>query len=288
MIDLNTLKQLITISEYKTLSKAAEVLAISQPALTRSIQKLEQELEISLFDRKKNRITLNDNGELAVKYAKKILKEAEDMKNNLIAYDLSKKTISIGAIAPMPILGLKHILSHIYPNTKITDNLNTDEKHLLNGLNNNDYSIIVLNHPINDKKYICYDFFEEDLYLSVPPSHQFASLKEINFSLLDGTSVLLRSNLGYWKELKEKVIPHSVLIFQEDEIILNELIKASSLPSFRTDISIQRLKEKENRVYIPFSNEEAKVKFYIIYKKQDKQLFNNLKEQIRQKDWSKV
>lgn len=50
---LERLKQLVTISEVKTLSKASEILLISQPALTRSIQKLEEELDIKLFDRTK-------------------------------------------------------------------------------------------------------------------------------------------------------------------------------------------------------------------------------------------
>ncbi|MEE0966871.1 MAG: LysR family transcriptional regulator [Bacilli bacterium] len=285
---LERLKQLVTISEVKTLSKASEILLISQPALTRSIQKLEEELDIKLFDRTKNKIVLNDNGELAVKYAKKIIKETEEMKNNLKTYDQNKKMINIGAIAPMPIIGLKYIFNNLYPQTQITDNMITDESLLLKGLDNNEYSVIVLSHPIEDKKYICNAFFEEKLYLSLPLNHPMTSLKDISFEKLNGTSVLLRSKLGYWRELKEKVIPNSVLIFQEDEIILNELIRSSSLPSFRTDISLQRLKEPENRTYIPFINKEAHVQFYIIYKKKDKQLFEQLKAEIKNLDWSKT
>lgn len=288
MIELHQLEQLVIISEYKTLSKASEILLLSQPALTRSIQKLEDELGVKLFDRKKNKITLNDNGELAVKYAKKVLKETEEMKNNLIAYDKSKRMINIGGIAPMPFIGLKYIFNKLYPETKMSEYMTTDETQLLNGLKNNEYSIIILDHPINDKKYHCLHFFQENLFLSVPPTHQFASLKEISFQQLDGTSVLLRTKLGYWKELKEKVIPHSVLIFQDDENILKELIRSSTLPSFRTNISIQRLKEKEDRVYIPFTNKEAHVDFYIIYKKEDKQLFEPLKKEIKNINWQEV
>ena len=55
MIELEQLKQLIAFAKYGTLSKAAEELYISQPALSRSIQKLEKTLEVELFDRKKIR-----------------------------------------------------------------------------------------------------------------------------------------------------------------------------------------------------------------------------------------
>ena len=58
MLETNQLSQLITVADTKTLSKAAEILHISQPALTRSIQKLESELNVTLFDRQKNKITL--------------------------------------------------------------------------------------------------------------------------------------------------------------------------------------------------------------------------------------
>ena len=55
MIELEQLKQLIAFATYGTLSKTAEELYISQPALSRSIQKLEKTLEVELFDRKKLR-----------------------------------------------------------------------------------------------------------------------------------------------------------------------------------------------------------------------------------------
>lgn len=56
MLETNQLSQLITVADTKTLSKAAEILHISQPALTRSIQKLESELNVTLFDRQKTKL----------------------------------------------------------------------------------------------------------------------------------------------------------------------------------------------------------------------------------------
>ena len=50
---LYQLHQLLTVSERGTLSAAAEELHISRPALTRSMQKLEEEFGVPLFDRSK-------------------------------------------------------------------------------------------------------------------------------------------------------------------------------------------------------------------------------------------
>ena len=73
MYELNQLMQLAAIADAGTISAAAEELNISQPALSRSVQKLEEELGVRLFDRSKNKITLNETGELAVEYARKII-----------------------------------------------------------------------------------------------------------------------------------------------------------------------------------------------------------------------
>ena len=49
MIELNQLEQLIYIAENKTISKAAKELLISQPALSRSMQRLESDLGVEAY-----------------------------------------------------------------------------------------------------------------------------------------------------------------------------------------------------------------------------------------------
>ncbi len=54
MIELHELRQFVTFADAGTLSEAAEILHLSQPALSRNMKKLEEHLEITLFDRQKN------------------------------------------------------------------------------------------------------------------------------------------------------------------------------------------------------------------------------------------
>ena len=54
MMELYQLIQLVAISDCGTMSSAAEKLHLSQPALSRSMQKLEEELQVALFERQKN------------------------------------------------------------------------------------------------------------------------------------------------------------------------------------------------------------------------------------------
>ena len=87
MIEFNQLEHLVAIAKNKTISKAAEELFISQPGLTRSMQRLEEDLGLSLFNRKKNKIELNDNGLLAVEFAKKLLDGREEMIEELTRHN---------------------------------------------------------------------------------------------------------------------------------------------------------------------------------------------------------
>lgn len=58
VIDNYLLEQLITFAEFGTLAATAEHLLITQPSVTRGMQKLEAELGVTLFDRKPNKISL--------------------------------------------------------------------------------------------------------------------------------------------------------------------------------------------------------------------------------------
>ena len=64
MFELYQLEQLLAVSECGTLSQAAEQLHLSQSALSRSMQRLEAELQVTLFTRQKNRIELNECGRM--------------------------------------------------------------------------------------------------------------------------------------------------------------------------------------------------------------------------------
>ena len=66
--NLNNYKVFYNVAKYKSLSKAAEKLYISQPAISKSISKLEEGLEIKLFDRTSKGVMLTDEGEVLYKH----------------------------------------------------------------------------------------------------------------------------------------------------------------------------------------------------------------------------
>ena len=115
MIELYLLEQLAAVARHATLSAAAQELHITQPALTRSIQKLEKELGFPLFTHEKNKITINETGKIAAAYAERVLQAERDLRDAVTRFERSRHTISLACCAPAPLVWLQHRLMRCFP-----------------------------------------------------------------------------------------------------------------------------------------------------------------------------
>lgn len=271
MPELNQLAELVAVADHGTISKAAETLHISQPALTRSIQKLEAEWNVILFDRQKNKVTLNSIGELAVQYARRILSDVDGMTSAVQAYERSLRTLAIGSCAPAPIIELMYDMPERFVGMMLTSET-VDPSLLLPGLKQNTYQIIITDRRINEPDILCQEFCNEQLFLTVPPAHPLASKKEgIYAEDMAGETMLLFWNIGVWKAFLEKKMSHTEFIVQDKDEAFAALVRASALPAFATNLTLKRRDRRENRIIIPFLDPEAKITFYCCVEKKNKQ-----------------
>lgn len=264
MFELYQLEQLLAVAACGTLSNAAEQLHISQPALSRSMQRLEAELQVSLFTRQKNKIELNENGRMAVDYARKIMEQSGDMISRIQAFDRSQRTILFGACAPAPLWEIPALLSDLYPEMTISSEIRENDV-LLQGLRDDVYQLIVLPFPVDEPGMICAKYGEEHLFFSLPPAHPLSGSKALYMKDLNGETMLLRNRLGFWRELTVRKMPDTRFLEQED-VAFDELVKFSALPSFATDLWLNREGNHVNRVNIPILDEEANVSYYCLCK----------------------
>ena len=70
-MELSQLRYFIAVAELGNMSKAAETLFVSQPNLSTSISRLEEEVGAPLFERRRGKISLNQNGALLLKNVKR-------------------------------------------------------------------------------------------------------------------------------------------------------------------------------------------------------------------------
>ena len=279
MIELNQLEQLICIAKNKTISKAAQELLISQPALSRSMQRLESDLGVELFDHYKNKIELNKNGELVVKHAQKIIKSIQTMVDDVQEFDRSFHTISIATCSPAPMWDIEPLIKELYPQISIQTAV-INKKDLLTKLKEKEYHLVITPKYIDDSQCFCIPYIEEDLLLSLPLNHPLASKKEIKFHDLDGQTMLLYSNIGFWHDLHMQKTPKTKYLLQEERLTFNEIVKASTLPSYTSNLSIKREGKMSDRVILPIDEDEAHVTYYVVMLKENKKKYKELIDKI--------
>lgn len=273
MFELSDLEKLVCVHEKGTLSAAAEALHISQPALTRAMQKLEGEFGCELFSRTKNRAELNENGLLAVAEAKKVLSAAKRMSERVADRAKSLTSVRIGSCAPGPMWVAEEKLIALEPNAEISAEL-SDNDLLLSGLHDDKYQLIITTEPVKAPGVVTREFLTESLLISLPPSHQLANREGIHISELEGQTMLLFSELGVWQRLCDEKMQGVRFIVQSEMGAFTDLINLSVLPNFDSSLSDGRVEPPLNRVRVPLLDPEATMTFYISALKKHKRLLD--------------
>lgn len=274
MINLEQLQQLVAFEEEGTITKAAEKLLISQPALTRSLQKLEMELDIQLFDRQKNKTSLTETGLYTVEQAKLLLNQAEDFLTKIHHQALRNTKLFVGVTAPGPIIELEALADENHLSQQF-DFSTLEEDQLLAGLETEEFQIIVTEKLIEKEGIHSQYFLMEQLLLSIPTKHILSEREELQLSDLKGLSMLLRTNLGSWDSIA-KSLTETNFIEQSDYQAFTDLIVASDLPHFSTNVSEDTYGEIPGRISIPITDDIATKTFYISVLEKNKGILNTL------------
>ena len=277
MLSLETLSRLVVFADCGTLSETSRILHISQPSLTKDMKKLEDELRVSVFERKKNKIALNETGMLAVSYARKVLDEAELMTASVRLFDRANHTVNIGSVAPAPLWRILPACSSAFPQMTVSSELKNETELLQGLLAQKTYKLIVLPYELRDERCRSFLFEKENLCISVPKSHPLSRRKSVRFSNFDGETMLVFSDIGFWDDIHKRNLPSSRFIYQSDRAELNELIERSNLPTFATDLSLKNnVNRGINRIAVPIDDPAAHASFYISYRCEDESFLRPL------------
>jgi len=115
-MDIRELEYFVTVSELKNFTAAAKRLHISQPAISKSVHKLEEELGFHLLDRTQKRVSLTEEGIVFLALAQDILSRLLDAQNTMTEYkNLTRGTFRI---AVPPLLGA-YVFPHLFAAFKI-------------------------------------------------------------------------------------------------------------------------------------------------------------------------
>lgn len=208
-MDLDQLRYFLHVAERQSFTRAAADLAISQPALSRSVQRLEEELGQPVFERNARAVTLTDAGRLLQARARQALALLDDTKAEM-SDDGRTGRLRLGAIPTVAPYYLPEVLKRFtqsFPEASIMVREDTTAV-LLKACAVGELDLAILALPVSAPYLETEKLFDEELLLVMPPDHQLADRTTIHitdvepypFILLDEAHCLTDTIISFCKQ----------------------------------------------------------------------------------------
>jgi len=170
-VNLRDLKYVVALADHKHFGRAAEASFASQPTLSTQVKKLEEELDVQIFERQPRQILLTAAGEAIVARARLILREVEGIREVArSARDPEAGSIRLGVFPTLGPYLLPHVVPRLHQRFPRLELLLIEEKteELLAQLERGDLDAVVLALPAGDDTLTTAELFEEPFLLAIP------------------------------------------------------------------------------------------------------------------------
>lgn len=193
-MNLNQLKLFYLAVKRKSLSSAARELNITQPAVTKGIQRIQEHYEVNLIQRMGKEPVLTTAGKAVYQIAEKIFEMEKQAEECLLEHQQKKMDqVVLHASESFGAYFLPAIISRFnkaYPQVKVTVNIVPNNQVIDNTLNfMNDFGCISL--PMTHKKLQVREILEDQPVIIVPPEHPFAQKKNVAPGDLEGQVMIM-------------------------------------------------------------------------------------------------
>ena len=182
---LQQLRILKAVATEKNFTKAAAILYISQPSLSKQIKILERNLDTLLINRERNKLSLTENGQVLLQYAERILALCEESCRALIDLKNGERgNLTVGASQTIGTYLMPRILALFaqnYPQIDLKIQVNSS-RIIAKNIINREIDIAVVGGEISDdlqRNLTIQPFVYDELRLIISKSHPFAKKKII-------------------------------------------------------------------------------------------------------------
>lgn len=290
-MNLNQLKIFYLSAKLGSLSAAARSLNITQPAVTKGIQRLQEYYEIKLVNRFGKKLALTDAGDALYEIAEKIFELEKNAEESIRDFKQRKKGhIRIHASESFGAYYLPSIIdpfSKSNPNIRISINILPNEQVVESVANlNNDLGFI--SYPIEHKKVLIREILEDRLVIIVPPDHVFARKKYLTPRDLNGQNMIIHEKGSTPQRVIDEFIKkNKISIFIPMELSSNRAIKKAVEDGTGIALISRNVASEEIKIgrliAISLSGRAIKRKFYLVHHK-DKYISESLGRLIEMVD----
>ena len=234
-MDTQALTAFLAVAESGSFSTAAERLFLTQPAVSKRIAQLEQQLGTRLFDRVGRRIRLTEAGEALLHRARQVLLDLEDMSraiSNLTG--TVSGTLRIGTSHHIGLHRLPPVLrrfSREYPDVKLDIHF-IDSEEAWEAVLHGDLEMgVVTLPPQPDPRLHSQAVWQDPLVFMAAPEHPLARLDRVTLETLTGYSAILPSPVTFTRRIVES-------LFEEQALTLNISMSTNYLETIHMMVSI--------------------------------------------------
>lgn len=260
-MELDQLRYFLRVAQRGSFTKAADELGVSQPALSRSIQKLEEELGQPVIERHPRHVTLTEAGALLQSRAQQIFTILDDTKAEITDDGISGR-VRVGAIPTIAPYFLPKLLQQFaakFSKATVLVQENTTDN-LLKSLTQGEIDLAILAIPVPAKYLEVEELFEEELLLVLPLEHplvkqekiKIADIEPYPFVLLDEAHCLSDNVVSYCRQRSF----HPVAVERTSQLtMVQELVSLSHGISMIPDMARQ-VDQSDRRVYRSLSGKK--------------------------------
>jgi LysR family hydrogen peroxide-inducible transcriptional activator len=260
-LDFHQLAHFLAVAKTRNFTKAAEAIGVSQPALSRSIQKLEATIGEPLFERQPRGLKLTEIGDFFLVRANQIRDLVDDTFAELheASNRMQIRLAVIPTIAPYLLPTLLKRFGRLHPDIKIQVQEDTTQN-IIRLCKDGDIDVAIVALPINEKYLEVESLFDDELILVLPKGHdlekrktiRLKDIQEFPFISLDRQHCL-SDNIAEFCN-RQSFAPITIER-------TNQLATIQELVALQHGISIipamaQQLDKSKNRVYRPFAGEK--------------------------------
>ncbi len=197
----------LTLCSCNSFTKAAELLHITQPAVSQHMKYLEEFYQCKLFDIVNRTIKLTHQGELLKEFAMSVFSDSKHFKENISSVQTGTMQFSFGATLSIGEYVMPEILSRLltqYPEMKIHMSV-ANTQVLLERLNNGELDFIVVEGLFDKLEYDSSLFSLEKFIPVCSPESEFAN-REVDFQEITRSRLILRERGSGTREIFENIL----------------------------------------------------------------------------------
>lgn len=267
-IDLELYRIFYIVAKHKHMTRASEELHISQPAISQSIKKLEEQLDGTLFIRSNKGMELTNEGKMFYDYVKGALELINNAENEFTSFkDLSKGEIKIGASTTLTKIILMDALKKFhkdYPNIEI--NITNDlTSNLLIDLNKGKLDFVIFNEgDIKETNIKVNQIAELKQGFLYNPDFFNDNIKKVD-ELNNYPLIMQKKESNSRKFIDEQMLKQNILLKPKTEVVSQDLVIEFTEAGFGIGFGIIELAKKNypNLKEISINEKIPKTKIFI-------------------------